>query len=100
MDEAPSVTIIGRYFAEMHSGKARQVLGNSQHPTKGLEIKINNTTISLSLFLFRYPLAITSINITQMVYSLLSNDSLDYYLYQKSRANVATINDFMEAYCE
>ncbi|XP_003387436.1 PREDICTED: ELMO domain-containing protein 1-like [Amphimedon queenslandica] len=69
------------YFAEMHSGKARQVLGFSQHPTKG------------------YPLAITSINITQIVYSLLLNSHLDYYLYLKSRGNVPTINDFMEAHC-
>lgn len=24
------------YFAEMHNGKARQIHGHSQHPTKGL----------------------------------------------------------------
>lgn len=81
----------------MHTNKARQVLGHSQHPSKGLNLLFYANNI---VNFYRYPLAITSINITSIVYDLLMYGILDYYLYQSFQDRIVTLPDFMEAYCK
>ena len=89
------------YFAEMHNGKARQIHGHSQHPTKGLVILLTLQYYTYILFsTCRYPLAITSINMTSILYNMVMDNTLEYYFYLSTEGRVVTIADFMETHCK